>query len=295
MDTCFLAVDGGGTFLKAALFSGMEMLEDTFFKIPACSGGSLEEIRGAFRSLGQRAAQEARASGRTVSAAAVGMPGPFGYKGGILNMTHKFTAARGWSVRPWIQEGLGDVPVAFGHDSTLFFRGGAYLEDLSGCRDICGVTLGTGLGFAAVKDGKLLVDEDGGPGISLWGRPYRGSIAEDYVSRRAVIREYEAASGRKGLDVYDISLLARAGDPAALGAFAALGRDLGAVAGETIRENAFEVLLLGGAISKSADLFLPALQESLRRLDRPPRIRTVKDIDRAPLYGAAALCAEGLG
>lgn len=295
MKTCYLAVDGGGTFLKAALFSGLELLEGTFFSVPARSSGTVEEIREAFRTLGREAASKAGELGRTVSAAAIGMPGPFDYPGGILKMDHKFASAQGRSIRPWVQEGLGGVPVYFGHDSTVFFRGGLYLEGLEDCRDICGVTLGTGLGFAAVSGGRLLADEAGGPGISLWDRPYREGVAEDYVSRRAVRRAYEAASGKRGLDVYEISLLAREGDGAAGQAFEALGRNLGEVTRGVIEAYGFEALLLGGAISKSADLFLPALREALGRLPRPPRIRPVRAIDRAPLYGAAALCAEREG
>ena len=203
-----------------------------------------------------------------------------------------FAAAKGMPVGPWLTESIGDVPVRFGHDASVFFRGGVYLENMGEHRNLCGATLGTGLGFGSMKDGTILVKETGYPGITIWGREYRDSIAEDYVSRRAVIREYETASGKTGLDVYEISLLARSGDSAARHAFDELGRNLGVVVKDVLIENGFTAFLLGGAISKSADLLMPALLRELSNMPFTPEVRAVRDIDNAPLYGAAAMCLE---
>ena len=292
MKKCILAVDGGGTFHKAALFCGMELVENSFISVPANSAGTAEEISGAFRNLGREAAAKAEAMGYEIEAVGMCMPGPFDYITGTLKMDHKFAAAKGEKIAPWLQETLGDVPVYFGHDATVFVRGGVFLEKLSDHSKICGATLGTGLGFGSMMDGKVLVNETGLPTLSLWGRPYMGSIAEEFISRRAVIREFEAKSDKRGLDVYDISLLARAGDEAALRAFSEMGRHLGIVAGDVVEENGFSAFILGGAISKSADLILPAMLESLGDKAKNCTVRAVKDIDNAPLYGCAAMCEE---
>lgn len=290
-----LAVDGGGTFLKAALFSGQRMEKDTFFKVKACSDGRAEQIQEAFVSLGKEAKRLAKEHGGTVREAGIAMPGPFDYRSGVSQMDHKFAAIKGKAIAPWLREELYDIPVFFGHDSTAFFRGGLLLSGLEGCRRSCGVTLGTGLGFAARIDGRILQNAQGGPGISLWNHPYREANAEHYASRRAVIRFYEERGGDPGKDVYEISLLARAGDLAALAAFAELGGHLGRILQEVIAENGFEVLLLGGAIAKSADLLLPELCRVLKELERPPAVRAIERIDEAPLYGAAVLCGQGDG
>lgn len=292
MKKCILAIDGGGTFLKAALFCGMELIADTFISVPANSAGSREDIANAFRSLGASALEKASAMGYEIEAVGACMPGPFDYVTGTLKMDHKFASAKGEQVAPWLRESLGDVPVYFGHDATVFVRGGVYLENLSRHENICGATLGTGLGFGSMKNGKVLVNEIGTPTISLWGRPYMGTIAEEFISRRAVIREFEARSGKTGLDVYDISLLARAGDEAAMKAFSEMGRHLGIVAGGVVEEYGFTAFMLGGAISKSADLILPAMLEELGEKAANCEFCVVKDIDNAPLYGCAAMCFE---
>lgn len=291
MKKTVLAVDGGGTYLKAALFRGTEMIEGSFMSVPAMSSGSAEEIAEAFRSIGQHARELANANGATVTAVGTGMPGPFDYRDGVLMMEHKFAAAKGLSIGPWLTEALGDIPVCFGHDAGVFLRGGIVLEGVTK-KNVCGATIGTGLGFGSMKNGRLLLLDNGYPGISLWGRPYRESIVEDYISRRGVRRAFVQAGGAGDPDVYEISLLARRGDRAAVHAFDELGRNLGRVVAEVMAENGFETFLLGGAISKSADLFLPALEKELERLSVMPELRPVHDIDNAPLYGAAQMAEQ---
>ena len=79
MKKCILAVDGGGTFHKAALFCGMELVENSFISVPANSAGTAEEISGAFRNLGREAAAKAEAMGYEIEAVGMCMPGPFDY------------------------------------------------------------------------------------------------------------------------------------------------------------------------------------------------------------------------
>ena len=287
-----LAVDAGGTLHKAALFDGMSLVPGSFIRVPSRSDGSREEIEEGFRTLADEAVKTAVRFDAVITAACVGIPGPFEYATGMLRMDHKFRAARDLSVTPWLRESLGEIPIRFLHDSTAFFRGGVHREGLEDAESICGVIIGTGLGFACMKQGRILSNSVGGPGISIWARPYRDSIAEDYVSRRGVLRRFEALSHRRDLDVREIADLARAGDSAARETFRGLGQDLGAIVGPIMEENRFTVLLLGGAISKSADLMFPTLERELASLSFPAQVRAVRDIDLASLYGAAAVCLE---
>lgn len=49
---CILAVDAGGTFLKAALVSANgNIIENTLFKIPVDSNGSLQSISDSYSLL----------------------------------------------------------------------------------------------------------------------------------------------------------------------------------------------------------------------------------------------------
>ena len=146
--------------------------------------------------------------------------------------------------------------------------------------------LGTGLGFASMVDRTLLLNDQGGPGISIFRRPYRDGTAEDYASRRAVEAQYRALTHRAEIPtVKDIADLARSGDREARACFQTLGQSLGEILQPVIRENGFTLLLLGGAIAKSADLFLPQLRSSVALPSLT--VRPASHIDAAPLIGAA--------
>lgn len=161
-----LALDVGGTDIKSALFRGGELWRE-LPQLPSCSGGSAEEIAAALR----------QASQGEYDAIGVAIPGPFDYRNGVSLMEHKFAAIKG---RP-LREFLPDVPVRFIHDANAFLFG-----EWRGERRMGGITLGTGLGAAAIIDGELLTNELGSPAdaVSLWNKPFRGTTAERALDLR---------------------------------------------------------------------------------------------------------------
>lgn len=289
-NVCVLAIDAGGTFLKAALVrSDFTILQDSFLRVSVDSKGDADGIRTAYIQLAAQALQKAREYHLTITAVGICIPGPFDYQNGISLMTHKYAAIKGIPMRPWIQEGVGDVPVRFIHDSHAFLLGAVRNSSCNGFERVAGVTIGTGLGFASMFDGKINANAQGGPAISIFGRPYRSGISEDYVSRRAVLARYNEISGNvvKGLDVIDIARLAQQGQPDAVSVFSEMGSCLAEILYDILKNNRFEYLVLGGAISKSVALFLPQLKIGLSDLPALRYIEAAQDIDIAPVLGAA--------
>lgn len=287
INTCVLAVDAGGTFLKAVLMrSDHTVVVDSFIRMPVDSAGSADTIRSAYTSLAILGRQKAEGFGLTVAAIGVCIPGPFHYKGGYSLMVHKYAAIKEIPVRPWLWEGAGNVPIVFLHDANAFLIGAS--EGLDYNRIAC-VIIGTGLGFAVLKDGVLLEDERGGPGISIFARAFRESTSEGYVSRRAILARYRelCGSGADGLDLYDIGQLAERGEHNAVVLYQELGENLAGILHDILRDNEIECLLLGGAVSKSASLFLPQIKKGLADLPFLRTIEPAKNIDIAPLIGAA--------
>lgn len=286
-EPCILAVDAGGTSLKAMLVRPEGgPVPGSFLQVPVDSQGAAREIAGAYRALARAARDASGEAGLSVAEVKVCIPGPFDYAAGISRMRHKYQSVYGAPMRPWFQEALGPVPVSFLHDSTAFLLGAATEENLRRHQRICGVILGTGLGFASMYNGRMNLTPQGGPGISVFARPYRDGSAEDYASRRAVENAYaRLRPGRPVPTVREIAGLAAAGDPGAARCFEELGRCLGEILRDILEEEGFTLLLLGGAISKSAGLFLPALSGSLKGL--AVEARPAEDIDLAPLLGAA--------
>jgi len=248
---CILAVDVGGTFLKSALFSQSgEMLSEGVDETPVDSDGAAKTIERVFREVTRRIAARAAQMGAVVRGVGVSVPGPFDYEQGRFLMDHKYASVKGACLRPWFTDTLGNVPIRFLHDAAACLLG-LMGEPETGCYSRVAVaTLGTGLGFALSIDGKVQTNARGGPAVSLFNRPYRDGIAEDYVSRRGILARYRRASGQdEALDVVDIAALAQKNDADALRVFRETGTMLGEILRPVLIEQRIECLVIGGQIS----------------------------------------------
>ena len=285
-DSCIFAADAGGTSLKAALIQNGQIVDGSFFSLPIRSDGSKEEILQAYTALGAAAKTLAGKLHLAITEAAVCIPGPFDYANGCSLMQHKYQSVFQIPLRPWIQEGIGHpIPITFLHDSSAFLLGAC--QELPDChRRICGVTIGTGLGFACILDGILQENENGGPGISIFKRSYLGQTAEDFVSKRGILQQYyHLAPSVHELTVKELADSARQDNANARQVFTDTGVHLGKILEPVIKAYSFDALILGGAISKSADLFLASLKATLADCD--VAVYPAKDIDLSPILGAA--------
>lgn len=294
-NSCILAVDAGGTSLKAALFPSSSdgnrdgLSETTFFSVNVRSEGTKEEILTSYEELGRKGTLLAAEHHSVIEQISVCIPGPFDYKNGCSLMTHKYQSVYQIPLGPEILKGAGvSCPITFLHDSTAFLLGAA-LTLPEKAPTVCGVIIGTGLGFACMSHGVIQENPSGGPGVSIYARPYLNGTAEDYVSKRGILRRYLSEAGIKEQEaaptVAEIAGTARNGDPAARKAFADTGFHLGQILLPVLREHPFKTVLLGGAISKSADLFLPELNQVLSEVQATAY--QAENIDHAPLSGAA--------
>jgi glucokinase len=288
--SCVLSIDAGGTFIKAALICNNGMIiEDSFIKIPVKSNGSPESIKAPYTRVASLGVEAAKRSSLALIGIGICIPGPFDYDKGISLMKHKYASIYRIPMRPWFEEVVGKVPIHFVHDSTAFILGATWDSCYAQFKRIAGVIIGTGLGFASMFDSKVFCNPQGGPGISIYKRSYREKTAEEYVSRRALIANYRklVPKANDEIDVIDISNLARTGQTEAIRVFEEMGVYLSEILHDVMAENMFECLLLGGAISKSADLFLPALKRGLSDIPTLVIIEPVKNIDNAALLGIA--------
>lgn len=223
-------LDVGGSFIKCS--DGRE--------IPVDSDGSRDSIADSFR----------EAIGGDAAGVGVAMPGPFDYGKGTFLMKHKFAAVYGENFRDVAGIPAG-VPVGYIHDVNAALRG-AIETDLSLKQGtVAMITLGTGLGFSVARDGVILTNESGSPRYNLWNLPYGQSILEDYISRRGIRNRYQDGS----VDVKELAAKARRGNIDAAAAFRNAGADLSYGAQPLLEELGVRMVLFGGQISRSLDLF----------------------------------------
>ena len=279
-----LALDAGGTFLKAGLFEGQSPVAGSFLSHPANASGTTEEVHAAYAALLAEMHDRAGAMGGRITGVAVDIPGPFDYKNAVSQMRHKYTAIYGVPLRPWFAQVLGDIPVRFLHDSAAFILGAAADSPYS---RIAGVMLGTGLGFALMVNGKPCLTDKGTPLVSIWNTPYRDGIAEDYISARAIVKHYNSLAPSPLASAKEIGDLADAGDGLARQVYGDMGRDLGTVVRNVLLENGMEALYLGGQISRSYPVFGGALREALGNIPSLRLVSPVQNPDLVHLIGAA--------
>ena len=264
-----LALDIGGTFIKSALFRDGELFR-LLEPVPSCSEGSGEAIAAAFRQVLQQAGEFAHL--------AVAVPGPFDYEHGIFRMPHKFAAVNGRS----FAELSGRNAACFLHDANAFLLGEMTHGAARGYSRCGGITLGTGLGAAFASSGEIWTGNDGSPAVEvkLWNRPFRGKIAEDFISTRALLARFPAGSVR------EIADRAKTGDPTAKRLWLEYGAALFELLSKWQEQLSPEVIVIGGGIGRDLAL-LGAVPAGLP-------LRQSELGEDAALYGAYESFRKGI-
>ncbi len=217
----------------------------------------------------------------------VALPDPFDYQHGIgrFSGVAKFESLNGVSVRSELLERLAGPPagIVFCNDADAFTLGEWVRGAATGAIRVTGLTLGTGVGSGWVDGGRIIIPDDP-PGGRIHQLSVDGLPLEEVMSRRAIRRAYAARTGYTAADVADIAILARSGQAAAIAvlsrALAALGR---CVAGP-IRVFEPDVIVVGGSMARSWDLFGPWFAGGAGSL---PPVVVAAGADIAPLIGAA--------
>jgi glucokinase len=220
----------------------------------------------------------------------VAMPDPFDYVHGIawFEGVGKFDALHGVDVGAALRARL-QADVVFLNDADAFTLGEWVHGSGAGTHRCVGLTLGTGVGSGWVVDGQI-VD----PGVPPGGRAHHlsvgGATLEEFMSRRAIRGSYARRTGDTAADVLEISQRARAGDPVASEVLRTAVRALGTALQPAVAAFAADVLVVGGSMAGSWDLFEPWFRGD--GIGSWPPIRTASDPDNAPLLGAAQIAAR---
>jgi len=280
--TRVLTFDVGGSHISAALCSGDNL---SLGPVASAHYGDITTSDGFVGLLYDLAA---KAAGGNVSGigATLAFPGPFDYDAGVSLMRHKLQYLYGIDLRHAFAPRIGCDPaqVRFLNDADAYLLGEVGAGAAKGFARAVGLTLGTGIGSAFAVDGRLTTT---GPGVpkdgEIWNVPYENGIVEDFVSTRAIAGNYGRRTG-KTISVAEIAAVVTH-DSDAQEAFAEFGHHLGQVIGSLLADFRADVVVLGGGISRSADLFLPITRAEIP--NRNLQIRVSKLLDHAPLVGCA--------
>ena len=290
-----LLFDVGGTFLKAVIADGNgRFVPDTEYSVPMPSDGPREEIEQALIAALERGMRSAADRGLRIGCTGIAFPGPFDFGLGIPLMTHKFRNIYGISLLDLLRTRTDvgpTMPVLFMHDVNAAMLGEMRCGNARGFANAALIALGTGLGFACCLDGEVQYAPTGSPRITVYKKPFRDGILEDYVAKRGFLRLYGEITGQDtgpSLTVADLGRMAGEGDARARETFATVGGILAAALRDLLVEHGVECLLLGGQISRSFAHMEAALRDGLRDVAGLTRIAPAEHIGEAAFYGLLA-------
>ena len=304
------AVDLGGTNLRAAIIDHNGRIHERFkFKTPATNQSS-EIVSAIIESV---KTCEARAS-KPMNAVSIVVPGSVQHGTGVVVNAPNIPSLAGFKLGLALAEKL-DGRVLIENDANAAALGEMWQGAARECSTIVCLTLGTGVGSGIVLNGELWRGADGTAGeightsVGPFGgvQCKCGNIGclEVYASATAIVRitrkdlpSYLQSSlhsvSEDGLTAEAISHAAASGDELALRVFQKVGTYLGIAMANAVNTLNPEMIVIGGGVSASFDLFASrARDEMMRRAFPVPAARCqvakAQCGDDAGLLGAARL------
>lgn len=326
-DPCVvLALDVGGTAIKSAVVLPDGSLLGAPERHEIDSRAPVDEVLEQFAFALRRLLD--RAKGFRLLGVGVAMPGPFDYERGVSLMRGlgKFNAIAGI---PLLDElikrvpELANLPWRWINDASAFALGELRYGAARGAGRAMFLTLGTGCGSAFAVGGQLVTD---GPGVPpngyVYPLEYHDRRIDDLLSQRGVMRLWHDTAAAGGDEAPTVATEARhAGaaahadveeapaetvtapdDPEAIAALALAGNARAKTTyrrfGELLATSLAPVfatyrpdlVVLGGQISRSFDLFADAAREA-----GAPPLTVADELESAALKGAASLVLEEPG
>jgi glucokinase len=306
----WIALDIGGTTLRAACYSPDNLTPAHLRKIPAQPAGpdTLPNIIELVRSVWP--------AGQTIAGIGVAAPGPVDPYAGVVLIAPSLPGWENLPLRQILSEALG-TPVYVGNDANVAALGEWVYGAGQGHQDLIYLTISTGIGGGIIANGQLLLGANGlagelghvtvlpdGPLCSCGRRGHLEALASGPSIARWVEEQLQQGTSSglpraAHLSARQIALAAQAGDSLAGAAFERAGAFLGEALAIFINIFNPSAVILGGGVALSGELLFAPIRKILKRqvyshhfLDKL-KLTSAALGDEAGLLGALAL-AQGL-
>lgn len=233
-----IALDVGGTKIKAGIVERDKVSSIVVEKTK--SDGDLEDVLTQLTDIIRKLIDN------KVKAIALGLPSRIDPEKGEVISTTNIPSLHEFNIVGYLEELFG-IPVFIQNDTACFALGELYFGKAKEKKRAIAVTLGTGMGVAAVNNGQI-INLYGREDAEFGERKFLNKTFEDYCSGKYFTDTF-------GTDSLDMQKRAEEGDKKALKSFKNLGRHLSEALKILIFEHNPEIIILGGSISNSYFLF----------------------------------------
>jgi len=321
MGRIFVGVDFGGTNVRLGTVShkGRVLKKEEYALEPSQEG--LPIVEGLVSNLKSFIRKRVSKSDELLGIG-IGMAGAIDMKKGRVVNSPNIPSLNGFSILESLKKRIS-FPIAIENDANAFALGEGWVGAARGCKDYCGITLGTGVGGGIVIDGEILHGSGGmasevghmviDPEGSLCGCGGKGCL-EVYASATGITRmALEAVERGEGKEILKkaggqleavtsekVFEAAQSGDKAAQRTFQQMGRCLGLGLVTLIHLFDPEKIVIGGKVSRAWDFFMKTTREvvierSMRGSRGKVRILRARCGDDAGILGAAYVSLKTLG
>lgn len=282
MSNLVLGADIGGTHITAALVDLKEriILKETQVRQHVNAHGTADEIINAWVQVMEKTFNFMPSSRKI----GIAMPNPVDYEKGIsyIKGIDKFDSLYGINIKERLAAPLGISvsDILMKNDAGCFLQGEVFGGAARGFKKSIGLTLGTGIGTAwSVED----VAED----ADLWHTPFKGKIVEDFISSRWFTRRYQEHTGQTVKGVRELVELYPTNE-AVKAVFAEFVENFTEFLISFYERYTPEVIIMGGNIMHSADVFLPSVKANLERASINIPIKRAVLGEEAAILGSAS-------
>ncbi|OKY26762.1 ROK family protein [Thalassotalea sp. PP2-459] len=275
--TSFVTLDIGGTKVNFGRFR--DGIIEHNQEIPFCAHGSSAQIRQFL--IDGIAAMIAS----DTSAICIGVPCIVDVENGIVFDAVNIPAWQKYPLKDELSDYF-DLPVYINNDVNCFVAGEATFGDVARFeKNVVGICLGTGFGTGFYLNDQLYAGHNCCAG-ELGGIPYLKGTLDDYCSGSFFTKIHQVNGA-------ELAERARSGDVAAQAIFHEFAQHLAKGISYLMFTVDPKVIVVGGSVAKSFDLYIDSLRQSLDSFPYK-KVRTnltiVKsELDNAALLGAVAL------
>lgn len=271
-----LGIDLGGTKVRVGLIENNSLVKVE--SLPITKTGNVIDVVNDISNLIERF------SGHKIKGIGIGVPSVVDVEKGIVYDVQNIPSWKEVHLKDLLEKKFG-VPVYVNNDANCFVVGEKYFGKGKDYENIVGLIIGTGLGAGIVIHGKLYAGKNCGAG-EFGTIPYKDKTYEYFCSGQFFTNKYNMT----GEELFQ---KAEQGDKVAMNIFSKFGSNFGEAIKLIMYSVDPEIIILGGSVSKSFDLFKNEMYKSISDFSYPKSIDNliieVSEIENVAILGAAAL------